>query len=105
LHLEQCCRRREAHGPAFEPGGIRFRLWAPAEQRVGVVLEDGAEIAMTPRSRWRDGRTASSKPSSTALSMARSIGLRCRMECLFPIWRLDSSLWLEPLPFAVLTTP
>ncbi len=38
-----------AHGPAFEPGGIRFRLWAPAEQRVSLVLETGAEIAMERR--------------------------------------------------------
>jgi malto-oligosyltrehalose trehalohydrolase len=40
---------RWAHGPAFEPGGIRFRLWAPAEQRVSLVLEKGAEIAMERR--------------------------------------------------------
>jgi malto-oligosyltrehalose trehalohydrolase len=40
---------RWAHGPAFEPGGIRFRLWAPAEQWVGLVLENGAEIAMARR--------------------------------------------------------
>jgi maltooligosyltrehalose trehalohydrolase len=38
-----------AHGPAFEPGGIRFRLWAPAEKRVSLVLEKGAEIAMERR--------------------------------------------------------
>ena len=37
------------HGPAFEPGGIRFRLWAPAEKRVSLVLEKGAEIAMERR--------------------------------------------------------
>ena len=35
-----------AHGPAFEAGGIRFRLWAPAEKQVSLVLEEGAEIAM-----------------------------------------------------------
>ena len=37
------------HGPAFEAGGIRFRLWAPAEKRVSLVLEKGAEIAMERR--------------------------------------------------------
>lgn len=39
-----------AHGPSFEPGGIRFRLWAPTQQRVTLVLEDkSAEIAMVRR--------------------------------------------------------
>ena len=38
-----------AHGPAFEAGGIRFRLWAPAEKRVSLVLEKGAQIAMERR--------------------------------------------------------
>jgi maltooligosyltrehalose trehalohydrolase len=38
-----------AHGPAFEAGGIRFRLWAPAEKRVTLVLEKGAAIAMERR--------------------------------------------------------
>jgi maltooligosyltrehalose trehalohydrolase len=38
-----------AHGLAFEAGGIRFRLWAPAEKRVSLVLEKGAEIAMERR--------------------------------------------------------
>ena len=40
---------RWAHGPAFEPGGIRFRLWAPAKQRVSLVLEKRAEFAMERR--------------------------------------------------------
>ena len=31
--------RRWTHGPSFEEGGIRFRLWAPAEQRVSLALE------------------------------------------------------------------
>ena len=37
------------HGPSFEDGGIRFRLWAPGEKRVGLVI-DGRDdpIAMTP---------------------------------------------------------
>ncbi len=39
-----------AHGPSFEPGGIRFRLWAPAQQRVTLVLENNsAEITMQRR--------------------------------------------------------
>jgi maltooligosyltrehalose trehalohydrolase len=38
-----------AHGPAIEAGGIRFRLWAPAEERVSLVLEEGAEIPMERR--------------------------------------------------------
>jgi maltooligosyltrehalose trehalohydrolase len=37
------------HGPSFEEGGIRFRLWAPAEKRVDLVIEgQGDPIAMTP---------------------------------------------------------
>jgi maltooligosyltrehalose trehalohydrolase len=38
-----------AHGPAFEAGGIRFRLWAPAEKRVTLMLEKGHAIAMQRR--------------------------------------------------------
>jgi len=29
-------------GPAIEPGGVRFRLWAPAASEVGVILAPGA---------------------------------------------------------------
>jgi len=37
------------HGPSFEQGGIRFRLWAPAEARVDLVLDGGNDpVAMTP---------------------------------------------------------
>ena len=36
------------HGPSFEDGGIRFRLWAPGEQRVGLVIDGRDEpVAMT----------------------------------------------------------
>ncbi len=37
------------HGPSFEDGGIRFRLWAPGEKRVGLLI-DGQDdpVAMTP---------------------------------------------------------
>jgi maltooligosyltrehalose trehalohydrolase len=40
---------KRTHGPSFEDGGIRFRLWAPAEKQVGLVI-DGRDdpIAMTP---------------------------------------------------------
>ena len=44
---------RRAHampfGAALQPGGgVRFRLWAPAEDRVGLILDDRPEpIAMT----------------------------------------------------------
>jgi maltooligosyltrehalose trehalohydrolase len=37
------------HGPSFEHGGIRFRLWAPGEKRVDLIV-DGRDdpLAMTP---------------------------------------------------------
>jgi maltooligosyltrehalose trehalohydrolase len=37
------------HGPSFEHGGIRFRLWAPGEARVDLMV-DGRDdsLAMTP---------------------------------------------------------
>ena len=37
------------HGPAFNQGGIRFRLWAPGEKRVELVI-DGRDdpVSMTP---------------------------------------------------------
>jgi maltooligosyltrehalose trehalohydrolase len=31
--------RRWTHGPSFEEGGIRFRLWAPAQKRVSLALD------------------------------------------------------------------
>jgi maltooligosyltrehalose trehalohydrolase len=42
-----------AHGPSFEAGGIRFRLWAPGQRRVGLVLEDASEFV--PMERRADG--------------------------------------------------
>ena len=37
------------HGPAFEDGGIRFRLWAAGEKQVGLVIDGQSDqIAMTP---------------------------------------------------------
>jgi maltooligosyltrehalose trehalohydrolase len=37
------------HGPSFEVGAIRFRLWAPGEERVGLVIDGRDEpVAMTP---------------------------------------------------------
>src|SRR5579871_564556 len=44
---------RWRHGPAFERDGVRFRLWAPAQQRVGLRLE-GSE-APIPMLRRDDG--------------------------------------------------
>jgi maltooligosyltrehalose trehalohydrolase len=37
------------HGPSFEHGGIRFRLWAPGEKRVDLIV-DGRDdpLVMTP---------------------------------------------------------
>ena len=38
---------RWTHGPSLEPGGVRFRLWAPAEERVSLALEGrGPVMAM-----------------------------------------------------------
>jgi maltooligosyltrehalose trehalohydrolase len=34
------------HGPSFEKGGIRFRLWAPQEERIALRLEGRDAIAM-----------------------------------------------------------
>ncbi len=40
------------HGPALEPGGARFRLWAPAQDRVSVIIENGErDIPMESRRR------------------------------------------------------
>ncbi len=44
--------RRWTHGPSFEEGGIRFRLWAPAEQRVSLALESRSSTIPMER---RDG--------------------------------------------------
>jgi maltooligosyltrehalose trehalohydrolase len=34
------------HGPSFEDGGIRFRLWAPSEDRVALAIEGRDPVAM-----------------------------------------------------------
>ena len=44
--------RRWTHGPSFEEGGIRFRLWAPSQERVSLALE--SRSATIPMER-RDG--------------------------------------------------
>ena len=36
------------HGPSFEEGGIRFRLWAPKEEQIALVIDGRDPIAMTP---------------------------------------------------------
>jgi maltooligosyltrehalose trehalohydrolase len=36
------------HGPSFEDGGIRFRLWAPKEERISLVMDGRDPIAMAP---------------------------------------------------------
>ncbi|MBV9289503.1 MAG: malto-oligosyltrehalose trehalohydrolase [Hyphomicrobiales bacterium] len=37
------------HGPLFEPGGVRFRLWAPREERVSLALEGRASAISMER--------------------------------------------------------
>ena len=34
------------HGPSFEEGGVRFRLWAPAQDRVELLVEGRAALPM-----------------------------------------------------------
>ena len=35
------------HGPSFEEGGIRFRLWAPGQERIALVVEGRPALPMT----------------------------------------------------------
>jgi maltooligosyltrehalose trehalohydrolase len=37
---------RWTHGPSFEEGGIWFRLWAPSQERIQVVIDGRAAISM-----------------------------------------------------------
>ena len=37
------------HGPSFEEGGIRFRLWAPKEEQIALVIDGRDPLAMAPR--------------------------------------------------------
>jgi maltooligosyltrehalose trehalohydrolase len=42
--------RKWTHGPSFEGDGIRFRLWAPSQERVGLALADKPDLVpMEPR--------------------------------------------------------
>ena len=45
--------RRWTHGPSFERGGIRFRLWAPAQERVSLALE--SRDCLIPMERLESG--------------------------------------------------
>src|ERR1700692_2639667 len=40
------------HGPSFENGGIRFRLWAPRQEQMTLMVDGRDPIAMAPS---RDG--------------------------------------------------
>ena len=35
-------------GPLVEPGGVRFRLWAPSQRSVSLCLKDGPVVDMDP---------------------------------------------------------
>ena len=37
------------HGPSFEEGGIVFRLWAPKEEQIALVIDGRDPIAMAPQ--------------------------------------------------------
>ena len=37
-------QRQWTHGPSLEAGGVRFRLWAPAQNRVRLALEDQGSV-------------------------------------------------------------
>ncbi len=45
--------RRWTHGPSFEEGGIRFRLWAPKQERISLALE--SRSSLIPMERRDDG--------------------------------------------------
>jgi maltooligosyltrehalose trehalohydrolase len=45
--------KRWTHGPSFERGGIRFRLWAPAQERVDLELTKTSDVV--PMERRGDG--------------------------------------------------
>src|SRR6202161_4161188 len=36
------------HGPSFEEGGIRFRLWAPKEEQIALAIDGRDPIPMAP---------------------------------------------------------
>ncbi len=40
------------HGPSFEEGGVRFRLWAPKEERIALIIDGRGPVAMA---RDKDG--------------------------------------------------
>ena len=70
------------HGPSFEDGGIRFRLWAPGEKRVELVI-DGRDhpIAMAP------APNGFFETFVKGYARARAIGLRFPTDNMFPIRR------------------
>ncbi len=37
---------RWTHGPSFEDGGVRFRLWAPKEERITLLVDGFDPVAM-----------------------------------------------------------
>ena len=56
--------KRLRHGPVVEPGGVRFRLWAPAHAEVSLLLESrGERLSMAAREEgWYEVFAAQSRP-------------------------------------------
>ena len=75
------------HGPSFEEGGVRFRLWAPKEERIALMIDGRDPDRNGAQRRW-----LSSKSSSMACLRAHATCLRSRADNAFPIQRLVFSL-------------
>src|SRR6478735_3500785 len=67
---------KRAHGPSFEKGGIRFRLWVPKEERIALVVDGRDAIAMEPKENGFHETFVDDLPAGARYMFALSSGQR-----------------------------
>ena len=65
-----------AHGPSFEEDGIRFRLWAPKEERIALVIDGRDPVAMDRKENGFHETLVKGLPAGARYMFALSSGQR-----------------------------
>jgi maltooligosyltrehalose trehalohydrolase len=64
------------HGPSFEEGGICFRLWAPKEERIALVIDGRDPVAMDRKGNGFHKTLLNGLPAGARYMFALSSGQR-----------------------------
>ena len=64
------------HGPSFEEDGIRFRLWAPKEERIALIVDGRDPIAMDHKENGFHETLVKGLPAGARYMFALSSGQR-----------------------------